>query len=298
MSQQTKTNKVTVAHRSWFAAHKWLLMRRSSQLLVLGLFLLGPVAGIWVIKGNLSSSLLLETIPMTDPYLLLQVLLTQHLPETTAFIGAAIVIGFYLLFGGRLFCSWVCPVNIVTDLAAWLQNRLGYKPLFTLPRSTRFWVLAMTLLLSATTGVLAWEMVNPVTAIQRGLIFGVGMGWLIIIAILLLDTMVSKRAWCGHLCPVGAFYSMLGHITPLRVDAVARSACDDCMDCYVVCPEPQIIKPVLKGVDGVDSSTILSTQCTNCGRCIDVCGKEVFQFNFQMIRKQTHSISLHKEVTP
>ena len=28
----------------------------------------------------------------------------------------------------------------------------------------------------------------------------------------------------------------------------AQSACDDCMDCFAVCPEPQVIRPALKQV--------------------------------------------------
>jgi ferredoxin-type protein NapG len=37
--------------------------------------------------------------------------------------GCAIVVVFYALVGGRVFCSWVCPVNVVTDAAAWLRRR-------------------------------------------------------------------------------------------------------------------------------------------------------------------------------
>lgn len=34
------------AEQGWLKAHKWLILRRSSQLGLLALFLLGPVAGI------------------------------------------------------------------------------------------------------------------------------------------------------------------------------------------------------------------------------------------------------------
>jgi len=45
-----------MAGRNWLVAHRWLLLRRMSQLGILGLFLLGPWAGIWIVKGNLTSS--------------------------------------------------------------------------------------------------------------------------------------------------------------------------------------------------------------------------------------------------
>ena len=38
-------------------------------------------------------------------------------------------------------------------------------------------LLVMTLLVSAVTGSIAWEVVNPITMIQRGLVFGLGLAW-------------------------------------------------------------------------------------------------------------------------
>jgi hypothetical protein len=108
-------------------AHKWLILRRISQFGILGLFLLGPLAGIWIVKGNLNYSYTLGVLPLTDPYVALQSLATGHVPETLGLIGVAIVVSFYLLVGGRVYCSWVCPVNVVTDAAGWLRNRLGIK---------------------------------------------------------------------------------------------------------------------------------------------------------------------------
>lgn len=266
-----------VAAKGWLAAHKWLLLRRVSQLAILALFLLGPLAGIWIVKGNLNYSYTLNILPLTDPYILLQSLLTRNLPETNALIGAAIVLAFYLLVGGRVFCSWVCPVNMVTDAAGWLRERLGIKGGAYVTRETRYWILAMTLVLALVTGTLAWELVNPVSMLHRGIIFGLGAAWAVILAIFLFDIFVMKDGWCGHLCPVGAFYSLLGRHSLLRVSAAKRSACNDCMDCFVVCPEPQVIRAPLKEVDGA-GPVILAANCTNCGRCIDVCSKDVFAF--------------------
>gem|GEM_PF-4340840 len=50
------------------------------------------------------------------------------------------------------------------------------------------------------------------------------------------------------------------------------------MGCYRVCPQPQVIKPVLKGMGKNTSPLISAPACTDCGRCMDVCRKEVFQF--------------------
>ena len=265
----------TIARAFW-PRQKWLLLRRLAQALVLLAFLSGPWFGVWVLKGNLSASLLFDTVPLTDPFQFVQQLAARHWPYTTAITGAAILFAFYLAVGGRVFCSWVCPVNVVTDAAAWSRRRLGIKTGRAPDSNTRYWLLGGVLLAAAASGALVWEWVNPVTYVQRSLIFGLTGGVWLALGIFLYDLLVAGRGWCGHLCPMGAFYGLLGRTALLRVSAAKRSACNDCMDCFTVCPEPQVIRPALKQV-GQQSPIILSGECTACGRCIDVCDLEVFK---------------------
>ena len=270
--------KSAVAGKGRLAAHRWLLLRRASQIGIMALFLLGPLTGLWIVKGNLASSMTLNVLPLTDPYMALQSVAAGHLPLATALTGAAIMLAFYALAGGRVFCSWVCPVNLVTDAAAWLRRRLNLNNGRTPPESLRYWLLAATLLGSWGTGTILWEWINPVSMLQRGLVYGIGFAWMIVLCVFLFDLVVARHGWCGHVCPVGAFYAVLGHVSVLRVSAHKRSACDDCMDCFAVCPEPQVIPPALKPRDRTASPLIFSAACTNCGRCIDVCSKDVFTF--------------------
>ena len=270
-----------VEEKGWLRAHKWLILRRISQFSILALFMLGPWFGQWIVKGNLAYSYTLDVLPLTDPYVALQSMAAGHLPETLGLIGLAIVLVFYLLVGGRVYCSWVCPVNIVTDAAGWLRDRLGIKGSSQLGRNTRYWILGMTIVGSAVSGVVLWELINPVSMLHRGLIFGMGMAWTVVLVVFLFDLFVTSRGWCGRLCPVGAFYSLIGRWSPVRVSAQKRTACNDCMDCFEVCPEPQVIRPALKGEGKGIGPVILSPNCTNCGRCIDVCSKDVFTFGMR-----------------
>lgn len=276
-----------VASKGWLGAYKWLLLRRITQLSFLGLFLLGPWFGIWIVKGNLASSLTLDVLPLTDPYVLLQSLFAGHTLEKTAFIGALIVFVFYLLIGGRMYCSWVCPLNIVTDAAASLRERLKIKGGTQFSRATRYWLFGMTLIVAWLTGTMAWELLNPVSMVYRGFIFGMGLAYAIILAIFLFDLLISHRGWCSHLCPVGAFYSLLGPFSLVRVSASKRQDCDNCLDCFRVCPEPQVIKPALKGAEQSIGPVILSPNCTNCGQCIDVCTKNVFKVSTRFHNNST-----------
>ncbi|MBF0169299.1 MAG: quinol dehydrogenase ferredoxin subunit NapH [Alphaproteobacteria bacterium] len=283
------------ARHGWWKASQWLVLRRLAQVFFLGLFLTGPLIGVWITKGTLASSLTLSILPLTDPLFALQSLLAHHSLEGKVLLGAGLVLAAYALIGGRMFCSWVCPVNLVTDGAAWLRSRLNLPEGVTFSRSSRLWILGAVLAVSALTGTVAWEFVNPVTILHRGLVFGAlygaGLVWILVAALFLFDLAVSSRGWCGHLCPVGAFYGLIGRKSLLRVSAIGRQACDDCLDCYKACPEPQVISPALKGAARGLGPLILSGDCTNCGRCIDVCPERVFEFSPRWMERKSKDVS-------
>lgn len=274
--------------RSLLARNRFLLLRRASQIGVLALFLTGPLFGLWIAKGTLASSMTLGVLPLTDPLVFLQMLAARHWPEGLAVIGAAIVALAYALVSGRTYCAWVCPINPVTDLAFWTREKLGLQSKGWQPRpETRFYVLAMVLVVSAATGAIAWELVNPITMAFRAVVFGSVASLAFVAAVFLFDLVVARRGWCSHLCPVGAFYGLLGRGGLLRVSTVRRAACDHCMDCYAVCPEPHVISPALEGQRKGTSPVIASPDCTTCGRCIDVCDRGVFRFTHRFDHSET-----------
>lgn len=292
MARDVAAGAEAIGKKGWLMAHKWLILRRISQIGILALFMIGTVGGVWIIKGNLASSLTLDVIPLTDPHVLLQAILAGVEPHRDAIIGVTLVVAFYVLVGGRVYCSWVCPVNMVTDAASWLRRRFGIRATSQISRSARYWVLGLTFLLPLITGSIVWELFNPVSMMFRGIVFGLGMAWIIILGVFLFDLFMTKEGWCGRLCPVGAFYSLLGAKSMVRVVADQRSNCDDCMDCFAVCPEPHVIKPALKGADKGIGPVILSSNCTNCGRCIDVCAVDVFRFGTRFSKERAEEINM------
>ena len=270
------SRKLRVASHGVLRAHKWWFLRRLTQVTVILLFMLGPMFGIWWVRGNFAASDIYGMVTLADPYILLQGLFGGTSPAMPVLTGAIIIAVVYLIIGGRVYCGWICPVNVVTDTAHWLREKLGLTKDRKLDRRTRLYILAGTLLASFLTGAVAWEFVNPVSLLQRAFISGIGFGWTIILAVFLLDLFVSRRAWCSHLCPVGAFYGLIGSQSLIRVSAQDRKACTDCGACFNVCPEPHVIVPALKGKA---SPLILSGDCQNCGGCIDVCPVDVFHMS-------------------
>lgn len=273
--------KSAIAKKGWFLAHKWLIARRISQIGILGLFLMGPISGFWILQGNLANSKFLGFIPLLDPIVFLQILAGGLGGLTlTAVLGAAIITGFYALVGGRAFCSWACPVNMVTDVSRWLRRKLGIKGGSKIKHETRYFMLAAVLAAAAVTGTLAYELINPVSLLHRGVIFGFGLGWVAVAGIFFFDLLFAKDGWCGHLCPMGALYGLIGTKSLIRVRADARDKCHDCMECYEVCPEMHVIPAAVKSPKG-EGPVILSVDCTNCGRCIDICDDDIYHFGLR-----------------
>lgn len=257
-------------------SHRWLLLRRLSQLAILMVFLSGPWFGVWILKGNYSGSLLLDIVPLTDPLMMLESLFAGHWPALTALAGALVIVAIYALIASRAFCAWVCPLNPVTDFAAWMRRKLNIRQSASLPRGLRYGILLAVLAGSAVSGTLLWEWLNPVALLGRSLIFGAVGGLWLILAVFLFDLLVTEHGWCGHICPMGALYGVIGAKAMVRVSAEHREKCTRCMDCFHVCPESQVLRdPVL---NNDHSPLVLSKDCISCGRCMDVCAEHVFEF--------------------
>jgi len=263
--------------------YRYLFLRRFTQIGILVLYFGANAWGWSILMGNLSSSKLFNLVPMSDPYAALQMLFAGAVMATDLVVGVAVVGIFYLLIGGRAFCSWVCPINMVTDLANYTRKKIGMDKVQGIKqpasRNIRYWVLALSLVLSTILGVTAFEFISPISMVHRGIVFGLGFGWAAMLIIFLFDLFVLKNGWCGHICPLGGFYSLLGKFSLIRVKHIEEN-CTLCMKCKAVCPENQVLHMI-----GKESLPVLSGECTNCARCIEVCDDDALEFSIRNMAK-------------
>jgi len=261
--------------------YRYLILRRVTQISILVLYFGANAWGWNILMGNLSSSLFLNFIPLSDPYAALQMLVAGATLAVDLLVGVAIISLFYLVFGGRAFCSWVCPINIITDASSWLRSKLEIDRAINkkqpASRTIRYWVLALSLIISFFMGITAFEFISPISMVHRGIVFGLGFGWAAMLMIFLFDLFVLKHGWCGHICPLGGFYSLLGKFSLLRVHHL-QEKCTLCMKCKEVCPEIQVLHMI-----GKESLPVLSGECTNCARCIEVCDDDALEFSIRKL---------------
>ena len=260
--------------------NKYLILRRITQFTILLLYF-GANAYEWkILVGNLSFSKLFNTIPLTDPYAFLQMLFAGAVISSNLIIGVIIITLFYGIIGGRAYCSWVCPVNLVTDLAAWVRRKTHHEKdnLINAIKIKKFRYAFMIILLifSFIIGAAAFEFISPIGIFTRGVAFGIGFGWAWLLAIFILDAFVLKNGWCGHICPVGAMYSLIGSKSLIKVFHI-KDNCTNCGNCLEICPENQVLAPVINK----KNSFINGIECTNCGRCIEVCESNALKFSLR-----------------
>ncbi|MGD2062322.1 MAG: NapH/MauN family ferredoxin-type protein [Nitrospirota bacterium] len=266
--------------------HTWTKVRRVVQLCCLALFAIFPLTH-WAtermygperivretyVQGHFAASSFRAggfQLHLADPFAAIEVFIASHEVTLTLAIAAGIVLAFYWLLGGRTFCAWACPLGTVLDLAEpghrWLRKRWHFKTREIAPR-LKYQLLAAILLVSALTGLTVFELVSPIFAVSRAIAFGVTSGLVVVGLIVAFEVLVARRGWCESLCPVGAFYGLVGKVSPVRV-AIDHDICDECKVCARYCVTPRILDPPIDGV----TDAVTSADCTLCGACLDDC---------------------------
>ena len=253
--------------------HRFFIARRIVQIAILIAYFGGNAYGWSMVKGDLSSSLLFGFIPLSDPFATLQMFFAGAVIATDILIGAIVVLFVYSVIGGRFFCSWVCPVNIITETAAWLRRKLNFtkkENTVSFSRNIRYWVIVVSLGLSFFFSLAAFEMISPIGIAFRGVVFGFGMGWLFLVAIFLFDLFSQQYGWCGHICPLGGFNALVGRYSIVKV-MHDSDKCVHSLECFKVCPEVEVLAKVGR------ESVPITGACIKCGRCIEVCDSEAFK---------------------
>lgn len=133
-----------------------------------------------------------------------------------------------------------------------LVGRLGIKvPERTVPRRAKIGVAVAVVLLSALVGFPVFELISPIGAVNKGLVFGGLAGAGTLLAIVIAELLVSRRLWCRALCPLGGTFQVLGCAGQVNV-AIDHDACIHCDKCTHVClADPVILAPALAGEDAI-----------------------------------------------
>ena len=255
----------------------WTWVRRITQGVVLAVFL-ATLTGWRGVTGNLSSSRVLG-FTLADPLAVLQIFLAQHRILPVLLPAAGVTLLMYWLLGGRTFCGWVCPVNTLLEGVDAIRKRF-YLPDTKLGVFTKYWVLIIILAVSVLSGIPAFETVSPIGILMRNLLFGFGWSFLGIVILIGFELTVSRRGFCRYLCPLGAFYGLIGRISPLQL-RFNTFRCINCGECEAVCPMGEA--PLSNALAG-QATRIDGAECIKCMLCLEVCPTQTITPGFGLVR--------------
>ncbi|WP_080797194.1 4Fe-4S binding protein [Arabiibacter massiliensis] len=224
--------------------------------------------------GSLSSSTVFG-IEVLDPFAMLQVAAASKTFALDWLIAALPVLVVYGLVRGRAFCGWVCPVNLLLEIMDAVRRKLGIEVREApVPRHAKLGIALAVLVLSALFSVPVFEAFSPVSALNKGLLFGAVTGLWVLLAIVLAELFWGHRVWCRALCPLGGFYQALGRVGQVNV-RFDREACIHCDACKQAClADPAILDPVLTERDVI----VRAGDCMACGSCVDACPTKALAF--------------------
>ncbi|MBK8524718.1 MAG: cytochrome c oxidase accessory protein CcoG [Betaproteobacteria bacterium] len=246
-------------------------------------------------------------------------------PQDVLYLAILLIISAFALFlvtavGGRLFCGYVCPQTVYTEILLWIETKIeGERParmkLDKGPRNARWFRLktakhALWLLVALWTGFTFVGYFTPIrelTESAKSLAFGPWEWfWILFYAgFLYMQAGFLREQVCKYMCPYARFQGVMfdpdtlviaydterGEPRGLRKKGVDYKAqglgdCIDCSLCVQVCPT------------GIDIRDGLQMECIACAACIDACDQVMDKVGYPrgLIRYSTEA-ALEKHYT-
>ncbi len=243
------------------------------------LFVLSYQLDIQLLEGSLSASRFFG-FHLIDLHSALQITLAFKHVVINLVIGTVTVLILWLLFGGRAFCSWVCPYHLLSEwgesLHLWLVEKKLVKE-HAFHRGVRSVFYLSFAVMALASGYTVYEMISPTGILSRAIIYGptLALGWVGVL--LVFEIAWSRRAWCRYVCPIGMTYGFVGALSPLRVKYHLESCLHE-GECRKVCLVPHVLDTVIKG-RAPNVEVPLGPDCTRCGMCVDTCPTGSLRFD-------------------
>lgn len=261
------------------------LIRRTIQFLVMLLIIVIPLLSIHgsdfipqsVLPKGSTWSFTIFGYAISDPLSVLGTIFAGSNIYLPLLLSAIIPLIITVLLG-RVFCGWLCPMNLllgINDMIRNLFRKTGYNPKnVTFKRLNKYYVLGCGLFLTAVLGIQVFPMIYPPAIVGREVFhltffhtFGTGI--YILLFILFFELVISRRWWCRYICPGAALLSLIGRWRLVVIKGNDKK-CTECSNCIQACPLG--LNPVKDGI---------GMECNNCGKCISKCSQKILHYGLR-----------------
>lgn len=273
------------------------LLRRLLQVATALLFMMQHILiiyGIPIVIGSLISSKVLGIVGFIDPSAAIEKLLAYKqliVFPTVAFLTTLIL---YLVLG-RVFCGWICPLDIFYSYAKDLRRSRSSNHVGTAYFSLRFYILIFIIIFGASiftyipiyTNYLnvitmfstiinsLGRIFSPTIAIPAKIEYSIVLIFLTLVIDIIIST-VYPRFWCRRICVTGIIYGLFNKLSFLTIKITSK-LCTFCGRCDEVCRTSILItsKYIKMGKD-----SIRDVDCIKCFECVEVCPTNALSISF------------------
>ncbi|MDR1660593.1 MAG: 4Fe-4S binding protein [Desulfovibrio sp.] len=260
--------------------------RRTAQVGVALLFAVVPVLnrmGITTLSGNFLF-FDIAGIPLADPLSVLQVAVGAFSVTPTMCAGAGLAL-LLALFKGPVFCSWLCPYGLFSELAHAFGGKRARGTNFSRRASLASKPFIVCVGLLAVCFFAPVPLLNQLSmpgwysrAMQHAVFYREALACALIFpALLVAEFLAGRRFWCLYLCPQSVLISLAGAMLPGRLRVRFSGKRCTCAKSERPCREHCSL-----GLDPRSAGFTQHLQCSNCGDCVDACRKNgrALRFSF------------------
>ncbi len=217
-------------------------------------------------------------IPFADPLAVLQLTLKNFYFTFDNFIGTLLplILAFTL---GTVFCSWICPYGLLSELTRRLNRKImpkSYKglPLFKNGFSIKLLIFGLGFVfffMLSTTPILNQLSTAAWYARFFQYYFGqdfISLCYLFLFGLLIIEFFAGKRLWCRYVCPQSVLIILVKLVNKRRMRVVFDKEKCICKPGYERCDMACTLSLKPKALQ-----ESIETECSNCGDCVVACSK-------------------------
>ena len=217
-------------------------------------------------------------IPFADPLAILQLTIKNLYLTLDNIIGALLplLLAFFL---GTVFCSWMCPFGLLSELNQKFRKKVFARRSKGLPLTAKGFPFKMTIFTAGFIGFFIFSTTPILNQLSMPAwyarffqyYFGqdfISLSFLFLLGLLAVEFLAGRRLWCRYVCPQSILITLVKQLNSKRMKVVFDA--DKC-----------ICKPGYERCEMACSLTLhpktlydrAELECSNCGDCVVACTK-------------------------
>jgi polyferredoxin len=186
-----------------------------------------------------------------------------------------LILGLLGVTSGRSICGWGCPIGFLQRGAGRIARRFKFPKIDRYLRYLKYInLLFLVIIIPYFVGFMFTDICPvgiltgtiPILFMDQKFVptffFYPGIAIFILFFILIFRV---ERGWCRYFCPVGAILAPFNKISKLHI-SIDEKKCTHCNLCKDACPM------------GIDVKSMeRSPECILCGKCIEICPKQIIE---------------------